>query len=100
MTIEWLAGFFDGEGHSRTRGSLRIEISQRNLEILTEIHQLVGGRIYSFTQSNGKRCYKWYALNKDAIRIMDQLLPSLHVEKRTQYSLALERYISHSRRAA
>lgn len=65
--MEWLGGFFDGEGHvtiahtpnGRKDGSrtfrLQVGISQKDIPLLQRFVEAFGGRI----QTNNSNCWQW-----------------------------------------
>jgi len=96
----YIAGFFDGEGSisiARTGKyySLRIVISNTNIEPLTFIKNILGGNIHAALPKNvkHKRYYNWYKCGKHAAEVLEILLPFLIV-KRERAILAIEYNLS------
>lgn len=91
MNINWLAGFFDGEGcvticHSKTRPhayELHVTISQGNRKILDKIKKILGyGDVYTKGETiNWKPCHMYDCRNKNAMKFLKRLLPFLMVKQ-------------------
>jgi hypothetical protein len=102
ITPEYLAGFFDGEGHAilkrRTHRSLfyiDVEVGITNLcyELLQEIQGQFGGKIYR--QPNGKGPIWRYRLTQreETIAFLQTIIPHLIV-KQERVSIVLKYLLS------
>lgn len=79
MTIEWLAGFFDGEGCVRLEPHQdgyylypRLILTQKDRQILRLVQSEFGGKLYRKSAS-GCSAVNWYGA--EAIRMAERLLP-------------------------
>lgn len=95
MTIEWLAGFFDGEGYvgfDKRAGRLypRLDISQKDKLILQAIGREFGGRTYGPYRAWGphRGCHHVW-VGKSAV-LMARRLAEHCVVKRSQLELMLQ----------
>lgn len=96
ISLEYLAGYFDGEGCvSFTKAgtkypSLRIAVATADLEVLQEFFKRFGGSLSKEKQSGRRRqMYRWYVCGGSrAQEILKELLPFL-VAKRPQAELAM-----------
>lgn len=110
----WLAGFFDGEGHSSCRdrtGNSHLEkyrsprtivmaISQHDNDVLYRVHRITGrGKIYSITKTRPERStltgqyqsYSWRTGRRaDLIFIGEHMWPYLGIVKKTQLAITLD----------
>jgi len=87
---QYIAGLFDAEGYvgvsERNRGSmyLRVEIGNRCLKLLEWLKSIYGGSIYW-----SRRAYVFELVSFGAKRLLDDVLPYLHVKKE-RAKIALE----------
>ena len=102
MCWEYLAGFFDGEGHVgiaklRRKGgtfvyAINVSIVNTNLDLLKEIQREMGGQIYKSKTRNKKAHRQSYSLQftkrQDQFCILSGMLPFLRI-KRVQASLVV-----------
>ena len=95
-SLEYLAGFFDGEGCITTGGGhdlphLRVAVAQVDQAILVEFKQWFGGNIYLLTAGIPHRrdSYQWVIGGKPAAKCLGQLLPYLQ-QKQQQARLGIE----------
>ena len=74
ITIEWLAGFYEGEGSPRnTRGFLQLTIAQKEREVLDTIKEVFGGEVHKY--ANG--LHYWYK-GAGASELALELLKYMH----------------------
>lgn len=99
--LAWAAGFFDGEGHSRSDAKkygtyIRLDIAQtKSPELLERFHAAVGERghicgPYNYGASKGHS--EWWALRahgKEVVEIYELLQPFLGSVKRFQFETAI-----------
>lgn len=92
LSLEYVAGFFDGEGCiSVHRGNgiyLFCSISQNSKEVLEEIQQVIGGKIYEALNRYNRTTYKIHWNGLAATAMLLEILPFLIVKK-AQADLAL-----------
>lgn len=95
MNLEYLAGYFDGEGcvsfvkALKQYPSLRISIASADKEILELFSAQFGGAVHKEKSQGRKRqMYRWTKTGEDAQNILRQLAPFL-IGKRPQAELAL-----------
>lgn len=97
LTIQYIAGFFDGEGtigvsleHGKYH-TLRIYMGNTDEQIIRDIKNFFGiGGIYITTSKlSTKPFYIWCIHAKTGSKILENLLPYLHVKKE-RAMLALE----------
>lgn len=102
ITIEYLAGFVDGEGcisvtkpspNHKNHGTIRLQLSNTNYDVLSAIQREYGGHLkVSKRQSTKHKAawqLVWYA--KEAIPLLQKLQPHLMV-KQKQAILVLNEY--------
>ncbi len=98
ITDEYLAGFFDGEGHF----SINVQISKTGkeyphhtvmlsqsgedgLQLLKEIQSIYGGKIYQHLKVGDwkatKNAYKLYWRKAEAAEFIPKILPHLRLKK-------------------
>lgn len=90
--IEYLAGFFDGEGCVAYYGSPRVSMSNTYLPILKEFQERWGGSICEQKRKKEEAHYKpkwiWQLSGDNAVACARDLIPHLY-EKRSQARLML-----------
>lgn len=96
--LEYMAGFFDGEGcigigppRGTTLYVLQVSIANTDKRPLGLFHKVYGGKLLG-PLARGERCkpiYHWKAESKKAEQVVADLLPFLII-KRKQAELALE----------
>lgn len=91
--MQWLAGFFDGEGCASITKHQRADqksvsyypmasIGQKNRDILVQIREFIGlGYICKHSQTSGM--YQWCCSHLQAYKFLKKILPYLKL-KRTQ----------------
>ena len=86
MSLEYLAGFFDGEGSIsfERRGVLRICVGQINPVPLRLFKQRYGGQLTRIRRKNPKHrdIYLWMVAAKQCVQVLQDLLPYLRVKRR------------------
>lgn len=95
--LAYSAGFFDGEGsisiylQERRWHKLHISIGNTDRPVLQAIHALLGGSLWNGSREipGHRPMYFWGATDCNAKRILELLLPHLHV-KRAQAELAIK----------
>jgi hypothetical protein len=94
MTIEYVAGFFDGEGSITTAGSGRSQnvqccVTNTNKEILDLFQSIYGGHVYARKSKNinAKQAYGWHLYKNDDF--LELILPHLFLKKK-QCELAIK----------
>lgn len=86
MTIEYLSGFFDGEGTIRIKKRrqqsdvVQLQIGQKEEAVLYEIKSQFGGWIESGGQTGQVK--RWVITGKKAQELARQMLPHLVVKKK------------------
>lgn len=99
ITIEYLAGFFDGEGCITVVGSkppsvnLIVSIAQTELQILTEIRECFGGYLYPKVRRSAKHNQAWELrwVSRSAIEFLEKVYPFLKV-KQLQAKIVLQEW--------
>lgn len=98
ISIEWLAGFFDGEGCIGIYGapslSLHMTLVQTNFGVMSEIQKEFGGRLYEVKRYSSKhnRIWKLSWNAKTTFNLLQKIFPYLKV-KQEQAQLVLEEWI-------
>lgn len=98
IPLEYLAGYFDGEGcicvmqacGNTNRLQFRITIVSSDLEVLMAFDQRFGGGAREVRHGNSKKrmqLYRWSLNNQDAVNALRILLPHL-IAKREQAEIA------------
>jgi hypothetical protein len=92
MTIEYMAGFFDGEGSVMISklGYLIIGVANINRKIMESIAQTFGGYldVQEYRKGNRKIAYYWKQTGTKAASTLEKLLPYLK-QKRGAACLAI-----------
>lgn len=99
ISLEWLAGFFDGEGYIGIYGRKRnwrllAGIAQCNKEILTQIQTQFGGCLYAKLRRSVKHNQGWELRwsSQEAATLLKQLFPYLRI-KREQAEFVLTKFL-------
>ena len=99
ISIEYLAGFFDGEGNvgryrkkDKTWRYNKIRIANTHEDILKFIQKTFGGYIYSkkVYKKNDKPCWDWQLFSRNALPLVKELYPLCVVKKQ-----ALKKYMEY-----
>jgi hypothetical protein len=93
LETAWAAGFFDGEGttsFSPVSKATRIQISQKDPELLHRFARAVGIGVVRGPYRNGKGLVFQYRVSKkaDVVRVIAALWPHLGNAKRRQATAA------------
>ncbi len=99
VSLEYLAGFFDGEGSitvcgGKTKYSLRVICANMVKEAVEPFHEKFGGGMYLIKHKNNpnwKDCWRWQCNSRQAEVCIRAMLPHLRVKRRAA-ELALELY--------
>lgn len=96
LTIQWLAGFFDGEGSISAQISydlyvtVDVSITQKDPKILSLILlRYNNGNLVDYKGANNATCYKWRIRGKSAEKFLSDIAP-FSIVKRRQIEKALE----------
>ena len=102
ITIQWLAGFFDGEGsvcirrHNGNRWQLRVNLTQANFELLSAVAAKYGASYGPYTKTRKTKLGKdstvyeiGWASRKAMLQIL-HLLDGVVIAKARQVRLAIE----------
>jgi hypothetical protein len=99
LSLEYIAGFIDGEGciyiPAHLTAGPKLLVTNTDLEVLSDMQAFFGGlgRIHEHSYSGGferrKRCWNWVCWNRHAETVLRQVLPYLRL-KRRRAELALE----------
>lgn len=97
ITLEWLAGFFDGEGSVIVQlsydlyANAGITITQKDPKILFLIMMKYGGdgELNAYTGANNAKCARWRVRGKTAEKFLKDIAPFVIV-KRRQVEKALQ----------
>jgi hypothetical protein len=91
LSLEYLAGFFDGEGcvyyRAKTRDlrvlDVRVIVTNTDLRVLKEFERRFGGKITKKTadESRTMDCYQWIGWNSHGLKAMKALVPFLVLKK-------------------
>jgi intein/homing endonuclease len=89
ISLEWLAGFFDGEGYigiaaqGKRHFQLTVEITQTNLPVIEEIQKQFGGYVYTkrIKTLNTNTCWIVRFGAKEGLLLLEKLLPYLKIKK-------------------
>lgn len=94
ISLEYAAGFFDGEGTVSvgSNGSVSLRVVNTNYEILLQFVKIFGGSIKQRKQMVNKTQYLWSVYGDDAITVAKSIAPFC-IEKR-QHLTALIEYAS------
>lgn len=89
MNIDYIAGFFDGEGTiTFTKNRARITISQTNKEVLEEIQNFFGfGNILEIKKrkQNWKDAWMYYTCNTtETVKIAEQLINHIKLKEKLE----------------
>jgi hypothetical protein len=91
VSLEYLAGFFDGEGCITVskNGSIALGVVNTSKEVLDLFVAELGGVVQDRKQIVNKRQYVWRVYGMDAVKILKVLGPTL-IEKKSQAYTAIE----------
>lgn len=81
-SLDYLAGYIDGEGCFRWDGTQRIEVTNTYPHVLFAMRRMLGGKV-RMMQNRGKPIWRWCVSGKDARHALFILSPSLR-EKAAQ----------------
>ena len=84
MDLNYIAGFFDGEGTIGLNPYPITNCGQCNEEILQQMRDFVGlGDVYIQREAQGKwrKCFQWKISGKNAIRFLEIITPHLVLKK-------------------
>lgn len=104
-SVEWCAGFFEGEGNATVRKHnkktrpniypcLALQVAQVYREPLDAICEVLGGKVrgpYGPYSSTRQAYYQWSITGKDSIPVAEKLIP-LMFRKGVQVQEALNEY--------
>lgn len=99
LTLQWLAGFVDGEGCITLYGrhkNPRLIVTNTYLPILKAIQAQYGGSVHSTGAKTPRKCFVIAWQCKQAIALLKQLTPFLMVKK-AQADLAIMGYETYKR---
>ena len=87
ISLDYLAGFIDGEGCFNAGKNLlgfKIELSNTNLNIMEEIQESFGGKLYSYNIGKRRRrvSYKLTWSGNAAVELAKLLMDKLRIKKR------------------
>ncbi len=99
MSLDWVAGFFDGEGSvglwkNNTAKRLRAAIAQNDRKLLDEVVRITGlGRVNGpYKSTNGPNThYRWSVDDKYVLLLYEQLSGRL-LGKQEQFDKAIKEY--------
>ena len=87
ISLEWLAGYVDGEGCFQYYGKSQphLRINSTNYDLMCRIRDAYGGKIYDHEKSKGnqRQTWTWLISKQEAIDLTVLLIPFLK-EKQTQ----------------
>ena len=94
LSIDYIAGFFDGEGSisivpKGRSWSLVAQCGQINPIVLYYMQAQWGGRIFEVKTTSGRAYFKWAVHGLNAFKFINDVEPHLLI-KRAQAQLALE----------
>lgn len=100
IDLAWSAGIFEGEGSimisklgKRSLGALLVSVTNTDMEMITELQKLFGGRISGLRTSGGNRkdYRRWRIAAVQAATFLQSILPYLRTKKyRDRCELALQ----------
>ncbi len=102
MNINYIAGFFDGEGcivncESKKRCRYTLAISQTNFEVLEKIREYFGvGKVYSLKKrkAHWKDAWVYKTTNApDTLKVLKELKPHLILDRKKELAQAAIDYI-------
>jgi hypothetical protein len=96
ISVEWLAGFFDGEGSVSVQisysayATVSVTLTQKDAKILALVMlKYNAGNVKSYKGANGATCHRWRVRGKSAEQFLTEIAPYTIV-KRRQIEKALE----------
>jgi hypothetical protein len=91
ISVEYAAGFFDGEGCVQVgkNGSISVRITNTNLQTLEEFQRKFGGTVLPRRQRANKPQYVWSVYGDAAVEFAKTILPFC-IEKHKAISLILD----------
>lgn len=93
--IEYLAGFFDGEGCITlgSNGGLTVSVVNTSLPVLQKFEEIFQGSVLERTQIVNKKQYQWRAYGENAKEFLECVTHYL-IDKQPQAKTALEYLIA------
>lgn len=94
IELAWIAGFFDGEGHTNVRinklngrlfKTVHVSVGQQCEEVIKYLKECYGGNIYMYAKerkaSLNKDFYQWSIVGTRAVKFLHDIYPYLRVKK-------------------
>ena len=101
MNIDWLAGFYEGEGCPSTLRSFQLRIGQKHREALDRVQDVFGGNVRHVTHRNGLvpqwKGYEWFMGGKAAVTLALELLKHMQAPNKIEqltHALVLRGYLT------
>lgn len=105
VSLEWCAGFFEGEGnatvrnHTKTNGRLVypclcLQVAQVHRDPLDALCEVLGGKVrgpYGPYSTTKQAYYQWNITGLASIPVAEKLIP-LMLQKGIQVQIALDKY--------
>lgn len=97
MSIEWLAGLFEGEGYisgpTKLPHQWMLGITSTDYDVLEKVVSIGGGKIYGPYKTgipNRKPQFTWYLSKKsDSVPLLEKLLPHMCSRRAERAAIAL-----------
>jgi len=73
LSIDWLAGFYEGDGYPHSGRSFGLHVCQKDREVLDIIQNTYNGKVYAF-----KNYSDWQLFGKPAVDLALNLIEHMH----------------------
>lgn len=101
IDIAWAAGFIEGDGSFTATNSRRtcpcVSAVQMTMEPIEKLLRLFGGRVYTWTHTQGHIYSKWYVAGARAAGLMMTLYPLMSQRRKDQIEKSLSLWRTHKR---
>ncbi len=98
--IQWLAGFFDGDGHigiqkNNSGTFIRVEITNTEQDLLTPFKEKFGGKYYTQKRKKTKDVFHW-RLNRDEIEyFVNEISPHIQSIKKQKIFVLIKEWFKY-----
>lgn len=93
-TLEWVAGFLEGEGSFTLHSSLQVSAAQVQLWPLQKLQRIFGGKIFTnkAKRADQEPCSQWYLYGSRAAAVMMTVYVLMSPRRQAQIEAALAKW--------
>ena len=96
LDIAWAAGFIEGDGSFHYSTCPYVSAVQMTTEPLEKLLRLFGGKVYTWTHTQGHVYSKWYVAGSRAAGLMMTLYPFMSQRRKDRIREVLDSWRTHS----